>query len=72
MGVARWIRPIAGTFLLTSLALSRPHGPYWLLFTAFVGVNLSQSALTCWCPREGVCADPWCGMSGTEEGSACR
>jgi hypothetical protein len=24
--------------------------PYWYLFTAFVGVNLFQSAFTDWCP----------------------
>ena len=54
MGVARWIRLIAGTFLLTSLALSRLHGPYWLLLTAFAGANLSQSGLTCCCPMEAV------------------
>jgi hypothetical protein len=48
----RWIRLIAGTFILLSLALSRVHSPYWLLFTAFVGANLFQSALTRWCLME--------------------
>jgi hypothetical protein len=37
-----------------SLALSQLHSPYWLLFTAFVGLNLFQSALTGWCPLEDV------------------
>ena len=52
MTLERWIRLIAGTFILVSLALSRLHSPYWLLFTAFVGLNLFQSALTRWCLME--------------------
>jgi hypothetical protein len=50
----RWIRLIAGTFVLVSLALSEMHSPYWLLFTAFVGLNLFQSALTRWCLMEDI------------------
>jgi len=49
MSRERWTRLIAGTFILASLALSRLHSEYWLLLTAFVGVNLFQSALTGWC-----------------------
>ncbi|PLX86974.1 MAG: DUF2892 domain-containing protein, partial [Desulfuromonas sp.] len=30
--------------------LSHLHSPYWLYFTAFVGLNLFQSAFTNWCP----------------------
>ncbi len=52
MTLERWIRLIAGTFILVSLALSEMHSPYWLLFTAFVGLNLFQSALTRWCLME--------------------
>jgi hypothetical protein len=52
MTLERWIRLIAGTFILVSLALSQIHSPYWLLFTAFVGANLFQSALTRWCLME--------------------
>lgn len=52
MTLERWIRLIAGTFILVSLALSQLHSPYWLLFTAFVGLNLFQSALTRWCLME--------------------
>ena len=54
MTLERWIRLIAGTFILLSLALSRLHSPYWLFFTAFVGLNLSQSALTRWCLMEDI------------------
>jgi hypothetical protein len=38
----------------TEPALSQLHSPYWLLFTAFVGVNLFQPALTRWCLMEDV------------------
>jgi hypothetical protein len=41
---------IAGFFVILSVALSQLHSPYWLYFTAFVGLNLSQSAFSNWCP----------------------
>ena len=50
----RYIRLIAGTFVLVSLLLSQIHSPYWLLFTAFVGLNLFQSALTNWCLMQHI------------------
>ena len=40
----------AGSFVLISLIFSRVFSPYWLLFTAFVGANLVQSAFTGFCP----------------------
>lgn len=46
------IRIFAGVFILASLLLSRFHNPNWIYFTAFVGVNLIQSAFTCFCPLE--------------------
>ncbi len=49
MMVERWLRLIAGAFVLSSLGLAYVHSPYWLLFTAFVGVNLLQSGFTNWC-----------------------
>jgi len=52
MALERWIRLIAGTFILLGLALSQIHSVYWLWFTAFVGANLFQSALTGWCLME--------------------
>jgi len=54
MTLERCIRLIAGTFVLLSLALSQLHSIYWLWFTAFVGVNLFQSALTGWCLMEDI------------------
>lgn len=50
----RMIRLIAGTFILVSLGLSRVHSPNWLWFTAFVGANLFQSALTKWCLMDDI------------------
>jgi H+/gluconate symporter-like permease len=52
MKVEQYIRAIAGSFILISLLLSYLHSSYWLLFTAFVGLNLLQSAFTKWCPME--------------------
>jgi hypothetical protein len=48
------IRAIAGTFILASLAMGWFVSPYWFLFTAFVGVNLLQSAFTRWCLMEDI------------------
>ena len=50
MNVDRWLRLVAGSFVLLSLALGHWVSPYWYLFTAFVGLNLLQSAFTNWCP----------------------
>ncbi|GIU75487.1 MAG: sulfurtransferase [Bryobacteraceae bacterium] len=50
MTVERLLRLIAGFFILLSLALSVYHDQRWLWFTAFVGLNLFQSAFTNWCP----------------------
>jgi hypothetical protein len=50
MTLNRYLRLIAGLFVLLSALLSHLHTPWWLLFTAFVGANLVQSAFTDWCP----------------------
>jgi hypothetical protein len=50
MTVERWLRAIAGLFVAGSVVLAVVHNPWWLAFTAFVGVNLFQSAFTDWCP----------------------
>ena len=54
MSLEHAIRAIAGTFILTSLALGWLVSPYWFLFTAFVGLNLLQSSLTKWCLMEDI------------------
>jgi hypothetical protein len=50
------IRLVAGIFVLASLALGYWVHPAWFLFTAFVGVNLVQSAFTRWCLMETILA----------------
>lgn len=50
MTLNRYLRMIAGAFVLLSLALGAWVNPMWYLFTAFVGLNLFQSAFTDWCP----------------------
>ncbi|MHB8880988.1 MAG: YgaP family membrane protein [Thermodesulfovibrionales bacterium] len=52
MKMEQYIRIIAGTFILLSLGLGYYVSPYWFIFTAFVGLNLIQSALTGFCPME--------------------
>jgi hypothetical protein len=44
MNVERYIRLVAGVFVMASLALGYWVHPGWFLFTAFVGLNLFQSA----------------------------
>lgn len=53
------VRMFGGLFVLLSLALGVPGSPIfvnqnWLWFTAFVGVNLLQSAFTKWCLLETI------------------
>jgi hypothetical protein len=60
MTVERLLRLIAGAFVLASLALAQWVSPYWLLFTAFVGLNLFQSGFTNWCPMMALLK--WAGV----------
>lgn len=50
MSIDRIVLAAAGGFILLSLGLAQIFSPYWLLFTAFVGLNLLQSAFTGFCP----------------------
>ncbi len=68
MTIERYIRIIAGTFILISLALAHWVSPYWLWFTAFVGANLFQSGITKWCLMEDILKKFGVGSSG---GSCC-
>lgn len=54
MKMEQYIRAIAGLFILGTLALGYLFSPYWYLFTAFVGLNLFQSAFTGLCPMENI------------------
>ncbi len=55
MSIDRIVFAVAGSFIMLSLALGMSisplfHHEYWLFFTAFVGLNLFQSAFTGFCP----------------------
>lgn len=55
MTIDRYIRLMAGFFVLLSLALGVEGSPvfvskWFLAFTAFVGANLFQSGITNFCP----------------------
>ena len=52
MTVERYVRLMAGTMILLSLVGFFFVSNYWLILTAFVGLNLFQSALTGFCPAE--------------------
>ena len=57
MTVERLIRIMAGSFIMISLALGVEASPifvskWFLVFTAFVGLNLFQSGFSCFCPAE--------------------
>ena len=50
MTVEKGIRIFAGALILISVALVYFFSPWWLLFTAFIGIQLIQSAFTGFCP----------------------
>ena len=54
MTVERYLRLIAGFFVMLTVALGYYVSPYWFLFTAFVGLNLFQSAFTNYCPMMSI------------------
>lgn len=54
MSVEQGLRMIAGAFVLISVALGIWVSPWFLAFTAFVGLNLFQSGFSNWCPMMWV------------------
>lgn len=50
MSVERVVVAVAGFLILISLALAYWVSPLWLALAAIVGVSLSQSAFTGYCP----------------------
>lgn len=63
------IRIMAGVMVLLSISLAHWVSPKWLLLTAFVGVNLIQSAFTGFCPAENILRKLGIGKEG---GACCR
>ena len=50
MNIDRAVLAFAGMMVLASVALVYFVSPWWLLLTAFVGLNLLQSSFTGFCP----------------------
>ncbi len=50
MTIEKLLRAMAGFITTVSILLAAFFSPWWLLLTAFVGLNLLQSAFTNWCP----------------------
>ena len=50
MTIGRAVTLFAGIMVLVSLGLAWAFSPYWLVLTAFVGLNLVQSSFTGFCP----------------------
>jgi hypothetical protein len=64
MTIDRYLRLVAGAFVMISLALGHWVNPNWYYFTAFVGLNLFQSAFTNWCPLMTILK--WAGVASCE------
>ncbi len=50
MNVDRAVMAFAGLMILLSVWLAYAVSPWWLLFTAFIGLNMLQAAFTGFCP----------------------
>lgn len=50
MNLDRAVMAFAGVMILASVLLVHFVSPWWLLFTAFIGLNLLQASLTGFCP----------------------
>ena len=50
MNIDRAVFAFAGVMILASVLLVYFVSPWWLLLTAFVGLNLLQSSVTGFCP----------------------
>ncbi|RME75657.1 MAG: DUF2892 domain-containing protein [Planctomycetota bacterium] len=70
MTIERALRAITGTFVLLSVALAVWHSPWWLAFTAFVGLNNLQSAFTDWCPMMALLE--WTGLEHCDKAAGRR
>ena len=50
MNLDRAVMAFAGVMILASVLLVHFVSPWWLLFTAFIGLNLLQASVTGFCP----------------------
>ena len=80
MTLDRAVMMFAGFMVLVSLALGYYVSPYWLLLTAFVGLNLLQASVTGFCPaamlfvrcEKGISHSPLENMTELDAGIAIR
>jgi hypothetical protein len=56
MNLDRSVLAVAGTVVLLSVLLTVTMSTWWLLLTAFVGLNLLQSSITGFCPAAAILA----------------
>jgi hypothetical protein len=54
MTIDKAVLMFAGSVVLISLALGTYYSPYWLLLTAFAGLNMVQASITGFCPAAMV------------------
>lgn len=67
MNLDRAVLAFGGVMVLVSVVLTWLVSPYWLLLTAFVGLNMLQASFTGFCPAAMVFK-----MAGLGEGCAFR
>ncbi len=54
MNLDRAVMAFAGVMILASVLLVHFVSPWWLLFTAFIGLNMLQASFTGFCPAAMV------------------
>ncbi len=72
MKIQRIVYFVAGTLVLTGLALGHWVDQRWLLLAAFPGLNLFQTAFTGFCPLEQILIKLGVGEPGASCGPAPR
>ncbi|MBN9533915.1 MAG: DUF2892 domain-containing protein [Alphaproteobacteria bacterium] len=50
MNIDKAVLAFAGVVVLAGLALAQTYSPWWLLLSAFAGLNMLQAAFTGFCP----------------------
>ena len=72
LSLDRAIMAFAGVMILLSLALTALVSPWFWLMTAFIGLNLFQSAFTGFCPAGMVMRRMGIGQDAPAGASCCR
>ena len=70
MNLDRAVMAFAGVMILISVLLVYFVSPWWLLFTAFIGLNLLQASFTGFCPAAMVMRR--LGIGRGQSSSCCR